>query len=327
MCNKYENKYENKEELKSLLSTYLELLEDMGMTENRGNDFWDCPFCGSGTGINQTPAFHLLQDGTKYKCFSCGESGDVFDLVRHVENMKGANYPRVYAKTEKIMEPYLGQQLKCSDKTEKSGRQEVKQKQDFSKYLRECHSQVFLTEYFHKRGLSDCIIDKFQLGFDSKQNIVTIPYNVGHEGTGYIHRALWQCDKKYIKHGNELFNIDVIRNNDLDYVFITEGQIDAMSFEEIGYPALGLSGVNEVDRLVDLLVSTGTHKYLILALDNDISGRRATGKIIEILAETELPFHIMTISWMYGKYKDPNEFLVKDRDGFKKQIEKIVSVI
>lgn len=129
------------------------------------------------------------------------------------------------------------------------------------------------------------------------------------------------------KHGNDLFNIDAIRNNESDCVFITEGQIDAMSFEEIGYPALGLSGVNEVERLVDLLVSSGTHKYLILALDNDISGRRATGKIIELLAETKLPFHIMAMSWMYGEYKDPNEFLAKDRDRFKKQIEKIVSVI
>lgn len=320
------NNYENKEELRSLLPTYLEMLEDMGMTENRDNDFWDCPFCGSGTGVNQTAAFHLLEDGTKYKCFSCGERGDIFDLVKHVENMEGQNYPRIYAKTEKIMKPYLKKQMKSEKGSDEIKQQGIKQ-QDFSEYLRDCHSQVFLTNYFHNRGLSNHILDKFQLGFDRKKNIVTIPYNAGHERTGYIHRVLWNSGNKYIKHGNELFNIDVIRDNDSKYVFITEGQIDAMSFEEIGYPALGLSGVNEVDKLISLLTYSGTHKYLILALDNDVPGRKATGKIIEAIAETELPFHVMSMSWIYGRYKDSNEFLVKDRDGFEKQIKKIVSMI
>ncbi len=101
--------------------------------------------------------------------------------------------------------------------------------------------------------------------------------------------------------------------------------MDAMSFEEIGYPALGLGGVNEVDRLVELIGDMD--KYLILALDNDVPGRKATGKVIESIAEMEFPCHVMTMSWMYGDYKDANEFLVKDREGFEKQIEKIVSVI
>ena len=326
MSNKYENKYENKEELKSLLPTYLELLEDMGMTENRGNDFWDCPFCGSGTGINQTPAFHLLEEGTKYKCFSCGESGDIFDLVKHVEHMEDKRYPRVYAKTEKIMKPYLGRPLDYDVKAQKTEKQEVKQ-QDFSEYLKECHSQVCFTNYFHKRGLSDHIINKFQLGFDPKQNIVTIPYNVGHEGTGYIHRALWQCSNKYIKHGNEPFNIGAIKNNSSEFVFITEGQIDAMSFEEIGYPALGLGGVNEVDKLVELIVDIGTPKYLVLALDNDVPGKKETGRLIETIAETGFPFRFLTVSWIYGNYKDANEFLIKDREGFERQDKKIIGMI
>ena len=325
MSNNYEN-YENKEELRSLLPTYLEMLEDMGMTENRGNDYWDCPFCGSGTGINQTAAFHLLEDGTKYKCFSCGESGDIFDLVRHIENMESERYPKVYAKTEKIMKSYLGKQVQSEKGSDKENKQDIKQ-QDYSEYLRDCHSQVFSTNYFHKRGLSDRIIDKFQLGFDKKQNIVTIPYNAGHEGTGYIHRVLWTSGNKYIKHGNELFNIDAIRNNDSNCVFITEGQIDAMSFEEIGYPALGLGSVNETDKLIKLLNKTGTYKRWIIALDNDVPGRRATGKLIEAIANTEMPFNVMSVSWIYENYKDPNEFLVKDRNGFEKQIKKIVSVI
>ena len=316
------NKYEYKEELKALLPEYMRILEDMGMTEEsvRLRDFWDCPFCGSGRGENHTPAFHLNHDGTRYKCFSCGKSGDIFDFVRYVENMEDANYPKVYNKTKEIMEAYLEKQIHFKE-VEKWERE----KQDYSEYLAECHLRVFLTDYFHNRGLSDCIINKYQLGYDPKHNIVTIPYNAGHRDTGYIQRTLWASENKYIKHGNELFNIDAIQKNASKCVFITEGQMDAMSFEEIGYPALGLGGVNEVNRLIELIGEMD--KYLILALDNDVPGRKATGKVIEAIAKMEFPCHVMTMSWIYGGYKDANEFLVKDREGFEKQIEKIVSVM
>lgn len=40
--------FEYKEELKELLPDYMELLEEQGKTENRGNDYWTCPFCDSG---------------------------------------------------------------------------------------------------------------------------------------------------------------------------------------------------------------------------------------------------------------------------------------
>ena len=64
-------------------------------------------------------------------------------------------------------------------------------------------------------------------------------------------------------------------------------------------------------------------KRLIIALDNDVSGRRATGKLIEAIANTEMPFNVMSMSWIYGRYKDPNEFLVKDRDGFEKVLNNL----
>ena len=323
------NNYERKEELKALLPTYLTLLEEEGITEERENGFWDCPFCASGRGERQTPAFHIVEwgDGFRYKCFSCGESGDIFDLVKYMEDMEDANFPQVYARTEKIMKVFLEeQQSLVDDKIEKVKVQDIKHP-DFSNYLTECHSQIKLTSYFCNRGLSDHTIDRFQLGFDPKKFVVTIPYNAGHEGTGYIHRTFWGIGNRYIKHGNELFNIDAIQKNDRKYVFVTEGQIDAMSFEEIGYPAIGLGGVNEIDKLIDLLIENNTCKCLILALDNDVAGRRSMGKIIETVAKEELRFPFLALSWIYGNYKDANEFLVKDRDGFEKQIRRVISVL
>lgn len=77
--------FEYKEDLKQLLPDYMELLEEQGKAENRGNDYWTCPFCDSGNKQNNSAAFHII--GTKFQCFSCDEHGDIFDLVAHIEKL------------------------------------------------------------------------------------------------------------------------------------------------------------------------------------------------------------------------------------------------
>ena len=136
---------------------------------------------------------------------------------------------------------------------------------------------------------------------------------------------MWGSDSKYYKHGNELFNINALLTGDRDFVFITEGQIDAMSFMEIGLDAVGLGGVNEVSKLINQLKDHPCDKIFVLALDNDKAGRRATGKFIEEFAEAELDQQYIVISNLYGVYKDANEYLVADREGFIERMKEIVN--
>lgn len=202
---------------------------------------------------------------------------------------------------------------------------------DYTDYLHKCHNNVEQTDYFCDRGLSREIIDRFNLGYDPEKNLVTIPYNP--DCKGYVHRILWNSDNKYCKFGNEIFNIKALYSQGIDkflfgndeYIFVTEGQIDAMSFEEIGLSAIGLGGVNEIKKLVGLIKKASSDKIFILALDNDKAGRRATGKFIEELAEAELDQKYIVISDIYGKYKDANEFLIADREGFIERMKTIVN--
>lgn len=46
----------------------------------------ECPICESGTGKNKTPAFKIK--GERWKCFSCNNGGDVFDLAGHVHHLQ-----------------------------------------------------------------------------------------------------------------------------------------------------------------------------------------------------------------------------------------------
>lgn len=319
--------FEHKEELKELLLDYMELLEEQGKTENRGNDYWTCPFCDSGNKQHNTAAFHII--GTKYQCFSCDNHGDIFDLVGHIEKLPKGNFIKQYNRTLKIMRFYLE-----GNKPTKSREDHIPEFTipiDYTEYLHKCHSNVAQTDYFSNRGLSREIIDRYNLGYDPEKNLVTIPYNP--DCKGYVDRVLGDGYSKYYKHENELFNIEALYSEGVDkflfgndgYVFICEGQIDAMSFAEIGLDAVGLGGVNEVSKLVKQLKEEPCNKILVVALDNDKAGRRATGKFIEELAEAELDQDYIVISGLYGKYKDANEFLVADREGFIDRINSVIS--
>ena len=51
--------------------------------EHRGNDFWGCcPFHGE-----KTPSFYINTSKQIYKCFGCGEGGDVINFVMRIENL------------------------------------------------------------------------------------------------------------------------------------------------------------------------------------------------------------------------------------------------
>lgn len=309
--------FEYKEELKELLPDYLELLEEQGKIENRGEGYYVCPFCNSGDKKNYTAAFHI--DGTRYNCFACSEYGDIFDLVAHMENLP-PDWKKHYNRTLKIMRPYLD-----GNKPKKSREEYIPEfavPVDYTEYLHKCHNNVAQTDYFVNRGLSQKTIDKFKLGYDSKKNLVTIPYNPDYKG--YVDRVLREGNSKYYKHGNELFNVDALYSGTSDYVFVTEGQIDSMSFIEIGLSAVGLGGVNEVSKLVNQLKSHPCTKILVLALDNDKAGKRATGKFIEKLAEAELDQNYIVISSLFCEYKDANEFLIADREGFIERMKAVV---
>ncbi len=318
--------FEHKEELKQLLPDFLDLLEEQGKIESRGEGYYVCPFCNSGDKKNYTAAFHV--DGTRYNCFACSEHGDIFDLVAHMEKLP-SDWKKHYNRTLKIMRPYLD-----GNKPKKSREEYIPKftiPVDYTEYLHKCHSNVAQTDYFSNRGLSREIIDRFNLGYDPKKNLVTIPYNPGCKG--YVHRILWNSDNKYCKFGSEIFNIDALYDSStdallfgsIDYVFICEGQIDAMSLEEIGLSAIGLGGVNEISKLVEQLKEKPSNKILVLALDNDKAGKRATGKFIEEHAEKELAQKYIVISDLYGKYKDANEFLIADREEFIERMKEIAN--
>lgn len=73
----------NFDELKPYLPDYVERITERSRTQRNQ---YVCPLCGSGTGKNHTGAFTVFPDH-HWKCFSCGETGDIIDLIQKIEHM------------------------------------------------------------------------------------------------------------------------------------------------------------------------------------------------------------------------------------------------
>ena len=74
---------ENKEILKTFLLDYIQEVT----TKSKGKYQYICPLCNSGTGRNATGAFTYYPDTHTYKCFACGEYGDIFSLYAKMYNL------------------------------------------------------------------------------------------------------------------------------------------------------------------------------------------------------------------------------------------------
>lgn len=324
-----------REELKPKLKDYVESIT----SKSKGANMYVCPLCGSGQGHNHTGAFSIDKSNpTRWKCFSCGEGGDIFDLIGAVENI-----------TDPLQQLIRAGELYGIEITGKSTPEEdfreVAQKQPKNErytymnthtdiythtaneagnlpYYRECQSHLTELSYHRERGISDKTANRFMLGYDMhymkstggavwQALIIPTGYN------SYVARNTDpQADNKarYRKTGQATpLNWKALQSA-IKPIFIVEGEIDAISIIEVGGEAIGLGSTANIDLFINNYVKK--HKPtqpLVLALDNDEKGQQATEKLERALEELGLTTYRHNPA---GEHKDANEALLADREAF-----------
>ena len=325
-----------REELKPRLKEYIESIT----SKSKGANMYICPICGSGTGHNHTGALSIdRKNPNRFKCFSCGLSGDIFDLVGAVENItdpleqlkragelygieitgratagEDYNYNEV-AQNQPKNERYTHMNIHAYTYTHTEAEGSLA-------YYRECQSHLRETDYHTQRGISDGVANRFMLGYDSQYTkstggavwqalIIPTGYN------SYVARNTdQQADSKsrYRKTGQATpLNWKALQSA-IQPIFIVEGEIDALSIIEVGGEAIGLGSTANIDLFINNYVKK--HKPtqpLVLALDNDEKGQQATEKLERALEELGLTTYRHNPA---GEYKDANEALIKDREAF-----------
>ncbi|MDF1498057.1 MAG: DNA primase [Patescibacteria group bacterium] len=145
------------DEIKSRLSVE-EVLSGYLQTQRAGRNLKaNCPFHNE-----KTPSFMISPERQIWHCFGCGEGGDIFTFVM---KMEGLEFPEAL----KLLGEKAGVEIKKS-KYENTGKKtKIFEIIDLSrKFYQEClkiKKGKIAHEYLIKRGLTNDIIEKFQIGY------------------------------------------------------------------------------------------------------------------------------------------------------------------
>lgn len=184
--------------------------------------------------------------------------------------------------------------------------------EDLSAYFADCAGRIGETDYLRKRGISDETARRAGVGFDTQEQAIIIPTSAG----GYTARTTDPAKTgkdRYRNHGQAgFFNIEAL-TSPAGPVFIVEGAIDALSIIEAGGDAVGLCSTSMTDKLLDALQIKKPTVPLLITLDNDETGSKAADKLEMGLLNAGLNAFRVDIA---GGNKDPNDYLVADREGF-----------
>lgn len=271
------------------------------------NDKGLCPFHDE-----KTASLSIKRSDNIYTCFGCGASGDAIDFVARLKKIEQLDSAKLLAEIFKVeleKSNIINQSKKNLSEPTKQKPKE-KPTNNIKQYLTECIKNVSLTDYFFKRGLSQETIERYCLGYDVKQKAVTLPYSSKLE----YYQTRRVGDKAFFKPKSEdaglepIFNQNALYTKKRDVVFVVESPICALSIMQCGYSAISTCGIGTT-KLNKQLKSKQTKNILLLALDNDEAGEKASQDLASALCELNTKFAVFNIS---GKCKDPNELLMEN---------------
>lgn len=127
-----------------------------------------CPFHNE-----KTPSFTVTPHKGIFKCFGCGESGDVISFLMKYDQLSYTEALKYLAERYNIF--YEEKQLSQEEKAEMSEREALFLVSSFaSKYFKDYlwqseEGRSIGLSYFKERGFSDSIIEEFGLGFCPKE--------------------------------------------------------------------------------------------------------------------------------------------------------------
>ena len=264
-----------------------DVVESFGVQLNN-KDKGLCPFHNE-----KTPSFSVDRKSNIFKCFGCGETGEAIAFVSKIKNIEPLSAAKCLADMYRID---LGD---CPNRV------------SIKEYLKACIRDVEKTDYFAKRGIAAATVKKYCLGYDVKRNAIVLPYS--SELRYYQTRSI--VDKKFFKPTAEeagaepLFNRNALWGASKEPVFIVESPLCALSVMQCGSPAVSLCGVGGTNKLVKEVKNKKPNAPLVLCLDNDEPGKKASKSLSDELSKLKVPYIVYNIA---GEKKDPNELLMEE---------------
>ena len=257
-----------------------------------------CPYHNN----NRTPAGEVSKESGLFFCFGCQQTATLQEIVMKMSN-------RSYFESLR----YIKSKEQESDITQIVAKQ-LYTPPTFVQYdeviIKRLNSQALESpramRYFDGRLVNKSSVNKFNLGYSEKQDMVTIPVH-SPEGMviGFVGRSIEGKDFKNtpgLPKSKTLFNLHRVKAN--DKVYVVESSFDAIRLDQVGMPAVATLGATISKSQVELLEKYFNEIYLIA--DNDEAGKSMSKKMIDKLKSR------VSIIQLDTKYKDIGD--MKDSD-------------
>lgn len=268
--------------------------------------------------IDNNPSMMFTDKYNICKCFSCGASYDIYDLI-------GLDYDlhNFKEQLEKVQELYL-EYIPVKKEVKKDIDNKV---YDYTNYYNKCFKNRYRTTYLEQRGITRELIDKYKIGYDEERKLVVFPINKHC----YFARSVVNNDKIKSKGSSDIWNKRYIKENN-QLVYVTEGIIDALSLEVIdpNVKVMSINGVGNINSLIYALKENNFNGTIGIAFDNDGAGKKATDELKKELAKINVNSFSTSMIATFddtSKVKDINMALINNKDLLKRNYEYINSAL
>ena len=340
-------KYFSKEKIEKMRWISPDFLEESGMSS--GKQTYVCPRCQSGSGRSRTGIVQL-PDG-KWFCFPEGKARDIFDLVALSQNLSS------FSECAEWLEDHEGVHFSSPTTYYKPPLPEIIPETNQMDYIQEVRGKNYdyllsrgisvetQKKYWigydeawvHPKLASNpkaprtprCIIPTSKTSYlarDARKEIPDYQKNYAKSKVGKVHIFNEKILEYIDKQNSDFVSVELGQDLDKLYeyliscnLFIVEGEIDALSIIDNGTQAIGLGSASNVSQLLKTMsekhYSLG---HVFFCKDNDKAGENAAKTFTEGIRNYGIPVKSVTTVSVPPRYKDVNEYLVKDREGFQK---------
>lgn len=272
---------------------------------NEDNVQTNCPFHKNGQ--ERKPSFGVNGEIDKCHCFACGWSGTIEEMISELYGyqdegkfgkrwlIKRFNTVEIETRPN-IMEGFNGRNNRLNDRNI-NRLDNLNNNPIDNTYIsdKELDKYRYIHPYMYERGLTDEIIERFDIGYDRERKEITFPVRdiegrcVFVAGRS-VKRKFFRLPKGIDK---PIYCSNEFRDGAYRTAYITESFLNCLTCWKYNKPAMAMIGTGN-QKQYEVLNRLPVREY-ILAFDPDEAGRKATerfrnnvhGKIIKELVYTD----------------------------------------
>ena len=266
------------------------------------------PSCGMSRDVTYSGS-KVVEAGTVH-CFTCKYTANLPKFIADVlESSRGELFGSQWLKRNFLAEENIVRpKLNLFGDNDKSATIEYVTEEELDTYR-------YYHPYMEERGLTDDLIEIFDVGFDEESNCLTFPVKDLNGNTLFIYRR--GVKNKFHKYGEgddktsvlygayELSQYMKQFEEDLQCtVYITESIINCLTLWKLGYPAIsimGLGGGNQFELIRKL-----PYRRIVLALDPDKYGQDAQDVLFEEVSSSKVVMRLVYSQEIYEQELDIN---------------------